>query len=287
MSRHPKLPAAGKVELVKLVPLPALGVDPAMMIQRVGETVTGNPLEACFVGAGTEGARLAGRLAAVQSLGRDPSAAMAIDLATGADPLMGALASCHLVFIAGDAPDPAFMALREALLKSVSHSRTGRPRLIVTILRETTGYSMESVKPGPGECVVTRAHGDDPLPLILDIYSALKLQGIICVDLADVELMTAGKKGIMAVVRGATPERIVEGIGQDRRIRAALSDARTAFAVFSMDIDTCVTLEQVSDMGDALRLMPGAPPDLLDLCLAADVIRTVPEGFRAAMIICG
>jgi hypothetical protein len=231
-------------------------------------------LKACVVGVGQAGLAITSQLQFDQPAHRLPVMHLDRDHAL----VSRVLASSHLVFMAGSIKDPALDALR-TLAADLGVSLL----VLFEDMPEISGIA-HSLSPSDRECVVPlnrRTEFGMASTVISEIYGALALPGLVCMDFADVHDVLSG---IICRTYTLVAADIKTGIRVFRErldITRTLSKVDGGLVILSTDHNRQEPLESYLEFEEELHRH--VRPDA-NIFWCANVLGAMPEGFRMTVI---
>ncbi len=188
------------------------------------------------------------------------------------------LASSHLAFLAGSVKEPALDVLR-TLAADVGVGLV----VLFEDVSETSGVAPSRIH-GAQECIVPingRADVETAAVMIADIYGALALPGLVCLDFADVREVLARKFCRVSTVSASDIGTGIKTFRSHSDLIRTLSRSDSALTILSTDHARQEPVESYIEFNEEMERH--VHPDTTTIW-CANVLGSVPQGFRMTVI---
>ncbi|MDI6797230.1 MAG: twin-arginine translocation signal domain-containing protein [Desulfatibacillaceae bacterium] len=239
--------------------------------------------QACFIGMGTFGNRLAEHFCRKGLFNSGPGFMLATSFEKNAKNALKMLEKSRIVFFAGTPDNARLKALKTAALKN-------EEAMFININEgnEAELSGLEGLFPMQKACTIEVGH----LPaksycsavasVIEDICISVALPGLINLDLADFEAVLGGGARCRAIIQtGRTTRQCMEELVNGNFHQDLLRRASAIYGVICADSRLGLEIEDLTLFGDTIENLASENAEIV---WAADVARNIPEGLRISLL---
>jgi hypothetical protein len=237
--------------------------------------------QACFIGMGNFGNRLAEHFCRQGPLNSGPGFLPAISFEKNVQSALKMLEKSRIIFFAGRPDDAGLRAFEKTALKN-------QEAMFINIVQgnggEVSGF--ESLFSRHKACIVEAGHFPhepccDAANLIEDICASVTLPGLINLDLADLEAVLKGARCRAITQNGSTTRQCMEELTNRNAHTDLICRASAIYGFICADSSLGLEMEDLILFGDTLFHLASEEAEIV---WAADIDRNIPEGLRISLL---